>query len=1006
MKKTYLIKYVFLLLFALSSFAAFAQTGVISGKVFDENNQPLPGATVKIKGTQKSTGSDANGNFRLTGVPAGTVTLQFTFVGYQLLEKTVTVSGNVTVNASLLATAKDLNEVVVIGYGTQQKKDLTGSITSVTAKDFNTGDITSPENLIQGKVAGVSIVSGTGAPGSAPTIRIRGGASVNGSNDPLYVIDGVPISNDGVAGVADPLALINPSDIESFTILKDASATAIYGNRASNGVILITTKKGAKGKPRINFSTNVSLGTLPKEYPVLSPSQFRQYITESDTTPNKQYASLLGTANTDWQKQIYQNSVSNDDNLSVSGTAGKLPYRVSVGYTKQNGIMKTTDLDRYTGSVNLSPSLLDDHLKLNFNFLGSSARQRFANEGTVVGNAISFNPTDPVYSGNNNYGGYYQILDPSAADGLKALAPQNPVSDLYQYNDRSHTERAITSLAVDYKLHFFPDLHIILDGSEDYSDGSGFIDIPADAVSQYPGSADASGAIQRGSNSTYKTVQNDKSFDGYLNYSRNFTAIKSNVNITAGYEEQTFTTTSNNYASYFANGEVNPNTIPQYAFDRNQYDLTALFARATYGYDDKYILSGTIRSDVSTKFAPGLRTGTFPSVSFAWLISHEDFLKNDQVISNLKLRLGYGVTGNQEGIGDYDYLSDYSLSNPAARYQFGNTFYQGYRPGALYPGRTWEQTATSNLGIDYGFLNERLTGALDVYYRTTKNLLYQIPQPAGENFSNTIVGNVGNMADKGIEFSVNGKIIQQKDISWVAGFNATLNRNKVTNLAQIKNANESAYLVGGISGGTGNTVQVDKIGYPKNSFYMYQQVYGSNGKPIDGVFVDQNSDGQINNADLIVEHSPDPQEYLGFNSDFTFKGWNVGFVMRASFGNYVYDNIAAATGIQRNFLNPIGVIDNGDSNVLQSGLTGNGSNDLLSDYYLYNASFLKMDNAHLGYNFGKLFKNTTDLRVSFNVQNVFTITKYPGVDPEVSTGIDNNFYPRPRTFVLGLNLGL
>jgi iron complex outermembrane receptor protein len=1004
MKKTYLIKYVFLLLFVISAVTAFAQTGVISGKVLDENNQTLPGVTVTVKGTQKSTATDINGAYRLTGV-SGTVTLQFSFVGYKPMEKIVNVSGNVTVNASLIPGAKDLAEVVVIGYGTQQKKDLTGSITSVTSKDFNTGNITSPEGLIQGKVAGVSIVSGSGAPGSAPTIRIRGGASVNGNNDPLYVIDGVPITNDGVAGVADPLALINPNDIESFSILKDASATAIYGNRASSGVIIITTKKGAKGKPRVNFSTNVSVGTLPKEYPVLSPSQFRTYVTANGD--NAQIAQL-GTANTDWQKQIYHTSVSNDDNLSLSGTTanGKLPYRISLGYTKQNGILKTTDLDRYTGSLNLSPSLLNDHLKLNFNFLGTSAKQRFANEGGVIGSAVNFNPTAPVYSGNSNFGGYYEILDPSAADGLKALSPLNPVGQLYEYNNRSHTERAITSLAVDYKLHFFPDLHVILDGAFDGSNGNGFTDIPAYAASQYPGSNDANGVLQRGSNSSYKSVTSNTSFDGYLSYAHNFTAIKSNVTATAGYEEQDFKKTTYNYPTYFANGEVNPNTIPQYPFNLDKYDLTAFFARATYAYDDKYILSGTVRSDVSTRFAPGIRTGTFPSVSFAWVINHEDFLKNNQVISNLKLRLGYGVTGNQEGIGNYDYLSFYSLSNPAARYQFGNTFYQGYRPGALYPGRTWEQTNTSNIGIDYGFFNERLTGSLDAYYRTTKNLLYEIPQPAGENFSNQIVGNVGNMTDKGVEFSVNGKIIQQKDINWVAGFNLTVNRNKVTNLAQIKNAHESAYQVGPISGGTGNFVQVDELGYPKNSFYMYQQVYGANGKPIDGVFVDQNGDGQINNQDLVVKHTSDPQEYLGFNSDFTYKGWNIGFVMRASFGNYVYYNSEATTGISRNILNPIGVIENGNSDVLSSGFTGNGSNDLLSDYYLYNASFLKMDNAHIGYNFGKLFKNTTDLRISFNVQNVFTVTKYPGLDPEVSNGIDNNLYPRPRTFVIGLNLGL
>lgn len=1003
MKKTYLIKYVFLLLFVMSAVTAFAQTGVISGKVLDENNQTLPGVTVTVKGTQKSTSTDINGAYRLTGIKAGTVTLQFSFVGYKPMEKIVNVSGNVTVDASLVPGAKDLAEVVVIGYGTQQKKDLTSAITNVTSKDFNTGNITSPENLIQGKVAGVSIISNSGAPGAASTIRIRGGASIYGGNDPLIVVDGVPISNDGIQGVADPLALINPNDIESFSVLKDASAAAIYGNRGSNGVIIITTKKGAKGKPKINFSTQFSIANLPKEAPVLSPSQFRTYVAANDTA--HKFTSLLGTANTDWQKEIYQTSYSTDNNLSVTGTVGKLPYRVSVGYTDQNGILKTTGLERYTGSVNLSPSLFTDHLKLNFNFLGTSTKQRFANEGGVIGSAVDFNPTLPVYSGNSNFGGYYELLDPSAADGLKSLAPLNPVGLLYENNNRSHAERMITSLAIDYKVHFFPDLHVNLEGSYDGSKDTGYDIIPAYAASQYPGANDANGVLQRGTNSRYGSLVGNTSFDGYLSYSHNFTAIKSNVTAEAGYESQIFKNTGYNYPTYFSNGEVNPLTIPIYAKNINQYDLTAFFARATYAYDNKYLLEGTFRQDVSTKFDPATRSGVFPSVSAGWVISQEDFLKNNPVLTNLKLRAGYGVTGNQEGFQYYNYLADYSLSTTSASYQFGNTFYQMYRPGPITP-EVWERTATFDVGLDYGFLNDRISGTLDYYHRTTSNLIAPKQQSAGANFASVITSNVGDMVDNGVELNINAKLIAQKDIAWNVGFNATLSRNKITKLQAIPQASFQGFAQGGISGGTGNYAQIDQVGYPRNAFFLYQQVYGSNGKPIDGVFVDRNADGQINNQDLKIEHSPDPQEYLGINSDFNYKKWGIGFVARASFGNYVYDNVASSTGIQRNILNPIGVLNNGDINVLQSGLTGNGQNDLLSDYYLYNASFFRMDNAHLSYNFGKIFKTTGDLRVSFNVQNVFIITKYPGVDPEVANGIDNNFYPRPRTYVIGLNLGL
>jgi TonB-linked SusC/RagA family outer membrane protein len=1014
MKKTYLIKYVFLLFFVLSAATVFAQTNTITGKVVDETNQPLPGATVAVKGTQKSTSTDANGNFRLTAVPNGTVTLQITFVGYQAADKVVNVSGNVTENFSLVPVAKGLNEVVVIGYGSVKKRDLTGSITTVSSKDFNQGAITSPEQLIQGKVAGVEITSNSGAPGAGMTIRIRGGASISGSNDPLIVIDGVPIDDsyktDGtsrVSGVSNPLTLINPDDIETFTVLKDASAAAIYGNRASNGVILITTKKGKAGKPVINFSTQFSIATLPKEAPVLTPSQFRDYVNSHDTTVSGQYRSLLGTANTDWQKVIYQTSYSTDNNVSISGTAGKLPYRVSAGYTDQNGILKTTSLERYSTNVNLSPSFFTDHLKLNFNFLGTQVKQRFANESGVIGDAVNFNPTLPVYSGSKLYGGYYEILTGTTLD---QLAPRNPLGVLEQENNRSNVYRAITSLAVDYKFHFFPDLHANVNLSYDGTKGSGTDVIPGSAASQYPGTV-VNGVTYRGYDSRYGSTMDNKLFEGYLSYAHDFKSIKSHVDAVAGYSDQTFSTVVHNYENSFDNNVPNPTTIPNYGLTIDDYDLTSFYGRVNYTYDDKYLLTGTIRSDISTKFAPGTRTGVFPSGALGWIISREDFLKDNTVISNLKLRVEYGVTGNQGGINNYDYLADYSLSTPTALYQLGGNYYSMYRPGAYYPGRTWEQTATTNVGFDYGFLNDRITGSIDYYYRKTKNLLALEYQPAGSNFGNQIVGNIGDMQDKGLEFSVNGKIIDTKDISWTGNLNFTLNRNKITNLTAEPNPDFPGLLVGGVSGGTGNTIQINEPGYAKNTFYVYQQVYGTNGKPLDGVFVDRNGDGIINNKDLYADHSPEPLEYFGFSSDFRYKKWSAGFVLRAELGNYAYNNVASNTGIERNILNPLGILNNGSNNVLQSNLTGNGDKDLLSDYYIQNASFLRMDNVHIGYNFGKIFKNTGDLRISANVQNVFIITKYNGVDPELpnsgtTPGIDNNFYPRPRTYVLGLNLSL
>ncbi len=992
--------------FLMMSVMAFAQKGSIKGKVTDETNQTMPGVSVVIDGTTIGATTDANGVYTITGVTPGKYTLTAKFIGYTTSKQAITVgSSAITINFSLKPENTNLNEVVVIGYGTERKKDLTGSIATVTEKDFNQGDVTTPEQLIQGKVAGVSIISNGGAPGAGSQILIRGGASVSGSNQPLIVIDGVPLSNNGIAGAASPLDLINPNDIASFSILKDASAAAIYGNRGSNGVIIITTKRGQSGAPIINFSTQFSVGTLPKEAPVLSPAQFRAFINANDTTAAGKYKSLLGPANTDWQKQIYQTSISTDDNLSVSGTAGKLPYRISVGYTDQDGILKTSSLERYTANVNLSPSFFTDHLKINFNFIGSQVKQSFANQG-AIGSANNFNPTDPVYSGNAKFGGYYEILDPTATDGLKALAPLNPLGLLEEEQNKSTVYRAITSLAVDYKLHFFPDLHAVVNVAYDGSNGQGYNDFPAYAASQFPGTKDANGIYQQGSNTKYKSVTGNSTLDGYLSYSHDFKSIKSRVDAVAGYSTQTFSTTSTNYLTYFGNGEVNPQSVFNYPTDLQESELASVYARVNYSYDDKYILKGTIREDVSTRFAPGIRTGYFPSASAAWVISNEDFLKGNTTLSNLKFRLEYGKTGNQDGIGNYDYLSDYSKTNIAAQYQFGNNFYEGYAPGAFYYGRTWEQTASTNAGFDYGFLNNRITGSLDVYYRTTTHLLAPINEPAGTNFSNIITANVGNMQDKGIEFSIVGKVIENRDVTWSVGLNATLNRNKITNLTAVPNPNFPGIPEGGISGGVGTEIQIDQVGYPKNSFFTYTQVYGPNGKPLDGVFVDKNGDGVISSADLSVNHSPDPQEYFGLNSDLTVKRWNVGFVARANFGNYVYNNVASSTGIASNFLNPLGLIENGSASVLKSGFSGNNASEYLSDYYLENGSFFRMDNVHLGYNFGKVFGSRGDLRVSANVQNVFIITKYTGVDPETTNGIDNNLYPRPRTYSLGLNLSL
>ncbi len=576
MRKNYSKKYLLLCAFLMMSVMAFAQKGSIKGKVLDESNQPLPGAAVSIDGSTIGASTDANGNYTINGVNPGNYTLTARFIGYASGKQTITVGSSViTVDFSLKPDSKNLNEVVVIGYGTVKSKDITGSIATVTSKDFNQGAVTTPEQLIQGKVAGVSIISNSGAPGAGSTIRIRGGASINGSNDPLIVIDGVPISNGGIAGAANPLSLINPADIESFTVLKDASSAAIYGNRASNGVILITTKKGQSGKPVINFTAQVSAGTLPKEAPVLSAAQFRAYVNANDTTSAGKYKSLLGNASTDWQKQIYQTAISNDDNLSIAGTTGKLPYRVSLGYTDQNGILKTTSLNRYTAAVNLSPSFFKDHLKVNFNFKGTQVKQRFANEGGVISDAVDFNPTLPVYSGNSKYGGYTELLDPSTVSGLKALAPTNPVGLLYENNNTSTVTRAITSLALDYKFHFFPDLHANINASYDGSTGKGSDYIPVYAASNLDSYKDpVSGKYYSGNQSQYKQTNGNKLFEGFFSYSHDFKDIKSHVDAQVGYSFQDFKTTSFNFLSYFGDGTLNPNSAFNYPYDIQENQLT------------------------------------------------------------------------------------------------------------------------------------------------------------------------------------------------------------------------------------------------------------------------------------------------------------------------------------------------------------------------------------------------------------------------------------------------
>jgi len=1001
MRKNYSKKYVLLCAFLMMSVMAFAQTGSIKGKVTDETNAPLPGAAITIDGTTIGTTADVNGSYTIAGVRTGNVTVTAKFLGYVALKKVVTVGGSViTVDFGLHPDSKSLNEVVVIGYGTQKKKDLSGSIANVTSKDFQKGVITTPEQLIAGKVAGVSVISNSGAPGSGSTIRIRGGASLSASNDPLIVIDNVPVSNSSISGAANPLSLINPNDIESFSILKDASAAAIYGNRASNGVILITTKKGKSGKPVIDFSSQFSVAKLVKEASILTADQLRAYVKANGTTTQQ---AQLGTANTDWQKQIYQTALTTDNNISLSGATKVLPYRISFGYLDQDGILKTSSLQRLTGAVNLNPSFFTDHLKVNLNVKGAQVKQRFANEG-AVGAAVSFDPTKPVYSGSKRFGGYYEWLDPSSASGLRSLAGLNPLGLLEQQDNRSKVYRSIGNLQLDYKFHFLPELHANVNLGYDISKGDGHTIIPDSAANGYNRYKDPAGKFHGGTNNIYKQTQSNKIFEGYLSYAKDFKSISSHIDAVAGYSYQDFLITNYNYKDYTYDKTVV--TSPTYPFNKPENRLISFYGRLNYVFDEKYILTGTVRRDGSSRFNPDKKFGTFPSGAFAWKIKQESFMQSFTALSDLKLRVGYGVTGQQEGIGNYDYISYYNLSNSTAQYQFGNTFYSLYRPNGYYYNRTWEQTAAANVALDFGFIDNRITGSIDYFNRKTTHLLNNISQPAGTNFSNEIVANIGDAKSSGVEFNISADIIRNKNVTWNVNFNATYNTNKITKLTISNDPSYAGSPTGGVSGGTGNNIQIQSVGYARNSFYVYQQVYGTDGKPLDGVFVDRNNDGVINGQDLYHYKSPDPKGYFGLTSNVTYKKWSAGFVARASVGNYVYNNVFSGSGTKISVLNPIGIINNASTNLLETGLSGSNDKNVLSDYYVQNGSFIRMDNANIGYNFGKIFGNTGNLRISANVQNVFIITKYKGLVPEVNGGIDNNFYPRPRTYVIGLNLSL
>jgi iron complex outermembrane receptor protein len=988
MRKNYSKKYLLLCAFLMMSVMAFAQKGSIKGKVLDETSQPLPGASVSIDGTTLGATTDANGNYTIASVNPGNYTLTAKYIGYVPAKQTITVGSSVlTVNFGLKAESTNLNEVVVIGYGSQRKKDLTGSVVAITAKDFNQGPVTTPEALITGKVAGVEITSNSGAPGAGSTIRIRGGASITASNDPLIVIDGVPVSNSGIAGIDNPLATINPDDIESFNILKDASATAIYGSRASNGVIIIVTKKGkADNKLRINFSTVNSLSKITKEAPVLTAAQFRDVVNSPQANLNADQIAELGNANTDWQKLIYRQAFSTDNNISFSGGVKGLPYRLSIGYLDQDGVLKRDNLKRTTVALNVNKSFLNNSLKIDLNLKGTYTDRLFAAQG-AIGAAVSFDPTQPVYSGNpDKFGGYYEWLDDNG--NLNGLAGKNPVGLLNQSTGHGYTKRGLGSVSFDYTFPFLKELEFNATFGGDESEGMGNNTTALSAAS-------ATTATTTGSYSQYYSKNYTYNADYYLKYSKDFKSISTHVDAQVGYSYQYFHFFTRPEATYAGDKTT---VISQAAnIFPGQYYIESPFARLNVSVMDKYLLTATIRDDRSSRFSNLNRNGYFPSIGLAWRIKEEDFLKSVDFLSDLKLRVGYGITGQQDIGPLFGYLAVYEPSNNSAQYQFGDTYINTLRADAYNLALKWEQTATTNVGIDYGFLNGRISGAIDYYYKKTKDLLFDTPVPDGTNLTNHVIANIGNLHTQGIDFAITAVPVDNKDFKWTFGYNISFNKITVDNISATKDPNQ-IIPTGGIPGGVGNTIQLLKAGYSPYAFYVYQQVYGTNGMPLNGVYVDRNGNGSTLDDKYLYKH-PNPTVFMGFNNNINYKQWGLGFTMRANLGNYVYNAVQASNGAYAG-LKFQGYLNNIPNSILKTNFQ---QYQLYSDYYVENASFLRMDNANLSYNFGKVAK-VASLKASFNVENVFVITKYTGLDPEISSGIDNNIYPRPRVFSLGVNL--
>ena len=1019
-------KFFFLMVGLLFSVGLNAQTITVSGVVSDPSGEPLIGASILAQGTTVGTSTNIDGEYTINVAPDATLVVSY--VGYDT--QNVPVDGRTSINVTMQENSVMLNEVVAIGYGTVKKSDATGSVAVIKPDEIEAGLATSVQDMLVGQTPGV-VVTQAGGPEGGGTIRIRGGSSLNASNAPLIVVDGVPLSNAGMGGLGNSLGMISPENIESMTILKDASATAIYGSRASNGVIIITTKKGKSGKPTVNFAANLYVNTARKTWKVLDANQFRSLL---ESRGMDAALAATGDANTDWQDEVLRTTVSSDYSLSVGGTAGWLPYHAEISYTNNNGIIKTSKMDRVTMGFNLSPKFFDNHLSVNANVKGYYIRNNFADAG-ALSSAISFDPThpvrsnEPIVSGNSGfqylYNGYYEVHNNGTLDDNAAL---NPMGLLEQRDNHANVYRSNGNLQLDYSLHFLPDLHLNLNLGYDVMKSNLVDNWAANSATAYKNHEHYGGAY----NFDQYQFRSNTLLNFYLNYKKEVESIYSNFDVTAGYDWQRFYNDGHytgangnsgyrvspglNTPTYLGKNEagqqtygvtINESTIPLLGQNfqndgvspdgdyhwADRYQLLSFFGRLNYTFKDRYLLTVTVRGDATSRFAKDKRWGVFPVVALGWKINQEAWMQGAAGwLSDLKLRLGWGKTGQQEIGETINYLALYAFASPSVSYPNGtNGWYLPVYARGYNPDLTWETTTSWNAGLDFGFFNNRITGSIEYYKRKTTDLLAYVAVPAGSSTTNMLNRNIGSLENYGVEFNIAAKPIVTNDFTWTLSYNVGWNHNEITELT----TGASQLKTGGISGGNGNTVQIHAEGHPANSFYLFQQVYDESGAPLEGVYVDQNGDGQIDDSDKIINKSPDPKVTMTFGSQFRYKKWDLGFNIRASIGNYVYNNVLSTKAVYND------LFTYGLNNVVENDYYFEQPR-YMSDYYLRNASFVRCDNITLGYTWDNLLNDKLRLRLFGAVQNPFVITKYKGVDPEVFGGIDNSVYPRATTYSLGL----